>query len=73
VATLLAGKLDRMLGDVLLARARRRWPLLSLVPARWLRPLLFPAARRLRISLARGAIVTSLTAITTAAALLLAT
>jgi hypothetical protein len=71
VPTLLAGKLDRLLGDMLLTGARRRWPLLSLVPARWLRPLLLPAARRLRISLARGAMFTSLAAITTAAALLL--
>jgi hypothetical protein len=68
---ILIGKFDRLLGDMLLDRARRRWPLLSLLPAPWLRPLLLPTARRLRISLARGAIYTSLVAITAAAALLL--
>ena len=70
---LLVGTLDRLLANVLLAGAGRRWPLLRLVPRRWLRPLLMPTARHLRSSLARGAMLTSLAEITTAASLLLPT
>ena len=44
-----------------MARARRRWPLLTLIPASWLGPLASPLATRLRRSLARGALATSAT------------
>jgi hypothetical protein len=71
VPTLIVGTRDRLVANVLVAHARRRWPMPGLVPARWLHPLLLPTARRLRISLARAAIFTSLAVITTAAALVL--
>jgi hypothetical protein len=48
----LPGTIDRLLAGVLLARVRRSWPLLRLVPSSWLWPLLAPMARRLRYSLA---------------------
>jgi hypothetical protein len=57
----LADRLDRRLANIILARARRRWPLLTLIPARWLGPLASPLAVRLRRSLARGALTTSAT------------
>jgi hypothetical protein len=44
-----------MLADRLLILARRRWPLLGLLPRRWLYPLFMPTARRMRSSLARRA------------------
>ena len=70
--TLIVGTLDRKLTSMLIAAARRRWPLLRLLPTRWLHPLLRPTARRLRRSLARAAMFTSLAAMTGAVALLLA-
>ena len=57
----LADTLDRQLANVILARARRRWPLLTLIPTGWLGPLASPRATRLRRSLARGALTTSAT------------
>jgi hypothetical protein len=57
----LANRIDRGLAKIILAHARRRWPLLTLIPAGWLRPLASPLATRLRRSLARGAITTSAT------------
>ncbi len=57
----LAGRIDRRVAKIILARARRRWPLLTLIPAGWLGPLAIPLATRLRHSLARGAITTSAT------------
>lgn len=70
--TLVVGTLDRLLADALLARALRRWPLLNLVPARWLRRLLLPTAKQLRSALTRGAAVISLAAIATVAVLVTA-
>ena len=66
----LPGAIDRLLASVLLAGARRSWPLLGLVPSSWLRLLLAPTARRPRYSLARWAIALSTTV--TAAIVLLA-
>lgn len=60
--TLSVGTLDRLLANVLLAGARRRWPLLSLVPARWLRPLLMPTAARMRNLVARSLLLVALPA-----------
>ena len=48
--------LDRRITSVILLRVRRRWPLLSFVPERWMRPLLAPLATRLRQSLMRAAV-----------------
>ncbi len=53
----LAGVVDRRLTDVIAARARRRWPLLTWLPDRWLQPLVSPVAVRLRRSLLRGVVV----------------
>jgi hypothetical protein len=55
----LPATIDRLLATVLLAGARRSWPLLRLIPSSWLRPLLAPTARRLRYSLARGVVAVS--------------
>ena len=57
----IADRLDRRLAKIIMARARRRWPLLTLIPASWLGPLASPLATRLRRSLARGALTASAT------------
>jgi len=46
--------LDNRLQALVIARARREWPALNLVPARWMRPVVAPVADRLRRSLVRG-------------------
>lgn len=46
--------LDRRLLDLIQARARRRSPILRLLPPRWTAPLLVPAAERLRATLLTG-------------------
>lgn len=46
--------IDRRLLELVRARARRRSPLLGLLPDRWLTPLLASSARRLRRRLATG-------------------
>lgn len=51
----IASVIDRLLVRLLLAGARRRWPLLRPVPSSWLRPVLEPRARRLRRPLGHGA------------------
>jgi hypothetical protein len=51
-----AGLIDTLLVRLLMAGARRRWPLLRLVPSSWLGSLLAPPARRLRCSLGHGAL-----------------
>jgi len=48
---------DRWLEDLLVGWTRRRYPALRLVPARWLRLAVTPAAARLRRLLWRGALV----------------
>jgi hypothetical protein len=52
--------IEKLLVRLLLAGARRRWPVLRLVPSSWLRPLLAPPARRLRRPLGQGALWLSL-------------
>jgi hypothetical protein len=54
--------IDRRLEGMGVARARRRWPVLRLVPAGWVRPLIKPTVVRLRVSLLRAALVLVLTA-----------
>jgi hypothetical protein len=44
VVTSLSARVDRRVADLMLARARRRWPLLRLLPRRCARPLILPAA-----------------------------
>jgi hypothetical protein len=56
----LLGVMDRLLATLLLAGARRSWPVLRLLPSSWIRRLLAPTARRMRRSLARGVLWLSL-------------
>jgi hypothetical protein len=48
----LSAAIDRRLRRLLVAWARRRYPALRLIPARWLRLAVAPTAPRLRRSLA---------------------
>jgi hypothetical protein len=64
--------IDRLLVSLLLAGARRGWPVLRLVPASWLRPLLAPTARRLRGPLAHVMLSLSLALAATSVLLALA-
>jgi hypothetical protein len=50
----LSAAMDRRLEDPIVARTRRQWPALRLVPARWLRPAVARTALRLRRLLSRG-------------------
>jgi hypothetical protein len=63
----LNGVLDRRLEQLIVARARRRAPMLQLVPARWIVIATKPMVPRLRRSLSRHAL-----AVGAALALLLA-
>ncbi len=51
------GSVDRRLESLIVVWVRRRWPLLRLVPARWIRPATAPAAARLRRALSRAVLV----------------
>jgi hypothetical protein len=51
---------DGRLEDLAVAWARRRWPALRLVPARWIRPAVAPMARRLRRLLSRGVLAAAM-------------
>jgi hypothetical protein len=44
----LSAAVDRRLQDLIVAWTRRQYPALRLVPARWIRPAVAPAAVRLR-------------------------
>jgi hypothetical protein len=46
--------IDRWLQDLIVTWARRQWPALRLLPARWIRPAVAPTALRLRRLLSRG-------------------
>jgi hypothetical protein len=54
--------IDGRLEDLIVAWLRRRWPVLGLVPWRWLRPATRPAAVRLRRSLSRAAVTLAMPA-----------
>jgi hypothetical protein len=41
---MLSARVDRRIADLMLARARRRWPLLRILPRRCARQLILPAA-----------------------------
>src|ERR1019366_3777050 len=45
--------IDRRLEEAIVAWLRREWPVLRLVPSRWIRPATRPTAVRLRRSLSR--------------------
>jgi hypothetical protein len=49
----LSAAIDSRLQDLIVAWARRRWPPLRLVPARWIRPAVAPMVPRLRRLLSR--------------------
>lgn len=49
--------LDRWLLELVQTRARRRSPILRLLPHRWLAPVLEPTAKRLRTKLITGLLV----------------
>jgi hypothetical protein len=51
--------IDHRLEGLMIARARRRWPVVRLVPAGWIRPVIKPTVVRLRLSLVRAAIATA--------------
>jgi hypothetical protein len=48
--------IDRRLEEAIVAWLRREWPVLRLVPSRWIRPATKPTAVRLRRSLSRLAL-----------------
>jgi hypothetical protein len=56
----LTAAIDRHLASLISDRARRRSPILGLLPACWLEPLVAPRVRRLRIKLMAGALGLSL-------------
>jgi hypothetical protein len=47
--------IDSWLEELVVARVRRQSPVLRLVPARWIRPVIKPTVVRLRCSLCRAA------------------
>lgn len=52
----LTAAIDRRLASLISDRARRRYPILRLLPAWWLEPVVAPRVRRLRIKLMVGAL-----------------
>jgi hypothetical protein len=58
----LGAAIDRRLAELIVIRLRRNWRLLKLVPASWMFAIVAPGARRLRHSLARGAVAVALSA-----------
>jgi hypothetical protein len=58
----LSGAIDRRIEGFLVAWLRRERPVLRVVPARWIRPVVAPTARRLRRSLNRTALVAAMSA-----------
>jgi hypothetical protein len=58
----LVARLDRCIADLMLARARRRWPLLRLVPRPCIRAVILPAATLARQDVVRAVAVGGLLA-----------
>jgi hypothetical protein len=56
----LSAPIDSWLEDLIVAWARRHWPVLRLVPARWIRPAVAPTALRLRRLLSRGVLAAAM-------------
>jgi hypothetical protein len=56
MSTGVSAAIDRRLESLIVAWARRQWPVLRLVPARWIRPAIRPATGRLRRSCSRGVV-----------------
>jgi hypothetical protein len=57
----LGASVDRRIANAILARARRRWFPLRLVPATWIRPLVQPAATLIRRQVSRTVATTAAT------------
>jgi hypothetical protein len=53
--------IDTRLADLMVALVCRRWPALRIVPRRWIRPLLVPAAVRLRRGISAAALIVAAT------------
>ena len=53
--------IDTRLADLMVALACRRWSALRVVPRRWLRPALRPAAVRLRRGISAAALLVAAT------------
>jgi hypothetical protein len=64
VLSVLFARLDRRIADLMLARARRRWPLVRLVPRTCVRPLILPAARVARQDVVRTVVLAAFLAAT---------
>jgi hypothetical protein len=54
--------IETELADLILSLVCRRWPALRLVPRRWIRPVLAPAAVRLRRGISAAALIFAATA-----------
>lgn len=52
----LGAAIDRRLAGLIIIRLRRNWPMLKLVPASWVFPIVGARTRRLRRSLSLGAV-----------------
>jgi hypothetical protein len=55
-------RVDRRIADLILARARRRWPLLRRVPRTFARQLILPAATVARQDVLRAVVLAALLA-----------
>jgi hypothetical protein len=62
VLRVLFARVDRRIADLMLARARRRWPLLRLVPRMCVRQLVLPAATLARQDVVRAVVLAALLA-----------
>lgn len=49
--------IDTRLAELMVTLACRRWPALRIVPRRWIRPVLVPAAVRLRRGISAAALI----------------
>jgi hypothetical protein len=56
----LSARVDRRIADLMLARARRRWPLLRLLPRTCARQLVLPAATLARQEMVHVVVLTAL-------------
>ena len=59
--TRVSAAVDTQLADLMVVLVCRRWPALRLMPARWIRPAVRPAAIRLRRRLSAAALMLGVT------------
>ena len=60
MVTPLSARVDRRIADLMLERARRRWPLLRLLPRTCARQLILPAATLARQDVVRVVVLAAL-------------